>query len=455
MLLLFLDLLSIVALFSFGHYSLCLGILNKKWNTKTFFIYFSVMLFFQLLSNAFVIYMGEPLESVAVIINLLLNTTFSLYSVFLGFLFHKNLNISFLRGFFVSAMAYFIDFTFTVSFATILMMTQPFDFEHLSEIQIVLIYSTFPYVCGAVFSLLLKVFFKRIAFYRYLPIFFSTRKREILSYIFCILLINPHYLLEFVIRKERSIALNIATAFLVVFIILFIVLIVGIVLQTQRKLQLQQTVLSQQAAYMGAMKDLHTEMRAFRHDFHNLMLGVGGHISAEDLDGVKGFMNNMSVYFDRRIGGELKYLESLMNLEHVLLKNLFSIKVMDMQKAGIEVVLSIPYPIKKILMGDEDLIRCIGVYLDNAREATETMSDGLIHIFLLQEDQKLKITIQNNYREEPMLSKLSKKGYTTKGKGHGTGLLSCRNILKRYNHVVNRTLCEEGLFTQELCIFNQ
>lgn len=99
----------------------------------------------------------------------------------------------------------------------------------------------------------------------------------------------------------------------------------------------------------------------------------------------------------------------------------------------------------------EDLLRCQGILLDNAIEAA-AKNDGKIRVILLQDMEELFIAVANNYDEKPNLGALAKSGYSTKGKGRGTGLSSYRRMVSRCADCVWRTYLKDEFLVQELRI---
>ena len=102
-------------------------------------------------------------------------------------------------------------------------------------------------------------------------------------------------------------------------------------------------------------------------------------------------------------------------------------------------------------MDADDLLRAVGILLDNAIEAA-AKRDGLVRVVLLQEENQLYLAIANNYDVAPDMAALARKGYTTKGSGHGTGLSSYRRIVARCRGCAMRTYLKDGMFVQELHI---
>ncbi|MDE6220659.1 MAG: GHKL domain-containing protein, partial [Lachnospiraceae bacterium] len=89
--------------------------------------------------------------------------------------------------------------------------------------------------------------------------------------------------------------------------------------------------------------------------------------------------------------------------------------------------------------------------LDNAIEAA-AKEDGQIRVVLLQDAGELYMAIANNYDEQPDIGALTRGGYTTKGKGHGTGLSSYRRMVSRCPDCMARTYIKDAFFVQELRI---
>ena len=161
-------------------------------------------------------------------------------------------------------------------------------------------------------------------------------------------------------------------------------------------------------------------------------------------------MKKTSSYFDEKLGQEIQQMDGLNNIGLYPLRSLLTTKVADMRKKGIHSALEVLYPVDtKVVMETEDLLRGLGILIDNAMEAVP-QTDGTVRIVLLQEEKELYIAVSNNYEKKPELSALSQKGYTTKGTGRGTGLTSYRRIVSRCKGCITRTYLKDGYFVQEL-----
>ena len=284
-----------------------------------------------------------------------------------------------------------------------------------------------PYTLMLLIVLLFSLLLRRSEFHRYFTALFETKKRTVLTLI------------------VSSFLLLIAAA-------LFCIQFLAMYVSGQDRLRAQEEVLAQQRAHMALLEELQQEVRAFRHDFSNLLSGLTLQAQEGDLDGIRDFMKKTGNYFDEKLGSEIRQLDSLNNIRPYPIRSLISSKLAHMRHEQIHAILEVQYPLHETCaMNTEDLLRALGILLDNAMEAVPE-HNGQIRLVLLQQDRELYIAVANNYAAKPELSALSRKGYTTKGKGHGTGLSSYRKIVARCPCCVTRTCLRDDFFVQELHI---
>ena len=220
----------------------------------------------------------------------------------------------------------------------------------------------------------------------------------------------------------------------------------------QDRIRAQEETILQQQAHMALLEELQQEIRAFRHDFTNLFSGLTLQAQEGDLAGIQDFMRRTSSYFDEKLGSEIAQMDGLNNIEIYPLRSLLATKLARMRQMRIKGVLEAMKPVNGQLgMDTDDLLRALGILLDNAIEAVPR-EEGQVRVVLLKEEKELYLAVANNYEKAPDLSSLTKKGYTTKGSGHGTGLASYRRIVARCRGCAARTCLKDGMFIQELHI---
>ena len=135
------------------------------------------------------------------------------------------------------------------------------------------------------------------------------------------------------------------------------------------------------------------------------------------------------------------------------LKSILYTKLLLAVNQDIEVNLDIPDKIDSIDMDPVDLIRRLGLYLDNAIEACLETEHPILNLHLGRLNQDIVFIISNTYIDKGLsIAQMQKKDVTTKGAGHGIGLHNVSEILNRYDNIYHETLMEKGLFIQQVHI---
>lgn len=100
-----------------------------------------------------------------------------------------------------------------------------------------------------------------------------------------------------------------------------------------------------------------------------------------------------------------------------------------------------------------DLCRIIGIFLDNAIEATLETDHPLIDFALIDLDTQYIFVISNSFLEKGIpYGTLMKPNVSTKGANRGIGLYNAHEIIAKYNHVFLDTEIQGTTFVQRLQI---
>lgn len=309
-----------------------------------------------------------------------------------------------------------------------------------------------PYMLTVGVALLVAAILKRSGFYRYFAALFRSRARGILTLVVCLTLMSIMPLQQLLFPDLTPDA-NYATFFFALIIVgVFLLQFAAMYAAGQDRIKAQEETILQQQAHMALLEELQQEIRAFRHDFTNLFSGLTLQAQEGDLQSIQDFMRRTSSYFDEKLGAEIAQMDGLNNIQFYPLRSLLATKLAKMRQNHIKGVLEAMEPVTGHLrMDTDDLLRALGILLDNAIEAAPEWN-GQVRVVLLQEEKELYLAIANNYKTAPDLTALMKKGYTTKGSGHGTGLSSYRRIVSRCRGCAMRTYLKDGMFVQELHI---
>lgn len=210
-------------------------------------------------------------------------------------------------------------------------------------------------------------------------------------------------------------------------------------------------MIAQQTAYIQTLEDMQKDVRIYRHDFRNMISGMYLDVKNGKTDVLESYMKQMFQDFDENIGAKIQLANQMVHLEIVELKSLLITKLSHFHSMRIPCHLEVLYPVRICAMRTSDLLRCIGILLDNAAEAAQEHS-GDIDIMITAAKQETVFIISNFAPQSPNLSSIWKRDYSTKGEGRGLGLYSYQQITDRYENVTCAASWKNQRFYQELRI---
>ena len=141
------------------------------------------------------------------------------------------------------------------------------------------------------------------------------------------------------------------------------------------------------------------------------------------------------------------------------IKGLCYFKTQKAESQGINVSINISKKIKESTIFELDtkmqreFAKILGVFLDNAIEAsTESKKKELGIEAYSNIDNEFRMIISNTYNNQINEEKMGKEAFTTKGKGHGHGLLLVNEIVK--NNILFETKREikNGIYSQTIIV---
>ena len=129
-------------------------------------------------------------------------------------------------------------------------------------------------------------------------------------------------------------------------------------------------------------------------------------------------------------------------------------KLLKAQSLHITVQIEVPEKIESISIDLMDLTRILGIFLDNAIEATLHHTQPHIQVaFLHTNPNELVIVIQNTMIAQYVdIQQLFDERFSTKRENRGFGLHNVRQLLERYPNILLNTYLEQDCFIQEMVI---
>lgn len=289
-------------------------------------------------------------------------------------------------------------------------------------------------------------------FRRYIPLSFSSEgvKERDFSGIYIIIAINliieiiNNFNLNFGIKLIAFVCINL-------FVLIFYIINNELSIEKiKAKLQLKEKEkrIEELSLYIETIEELVEKYREFKHDYKNIILGVG----AENSN-----VNNLLEKINKEVAGDESY-HSFLNLKdisYIPLKSILSYYIMLSIKKNVEVSLIVIGEIKESYITEVEFSRVMGIILENALEEASENESKKIEIYVEASDGGLNITVGNTFKSKEMnLDKIFNKGYSTKGENRGLGLHILKYIVDKNSNMTLNTFINEGMFIQDLYIFS-
>ena len=205
--------------------------------------------------------------------------------------------------------------------------------------------------------------------------------------------------------------------------------------------------------YTQEVEKLYVSMRSFKHEYINLLSTLTGYIEQNDMARLKEYFHNEILPLSQTFSECDTRLGLLSLIEILELKSLLSSKLIYAIELGIHVELELTDSIQDIPMKSIDLVRVMGIFIDNAIEASLKSNEKLIQLCLIQKEDCLVIILRNS--SSPLqisLSRLADWGVSSKGSQRGIGLYNAKDILNQYPCVLWDMEYHAPFFIQTLTI---
>lgn len=214
-------------------------------------------------------------------------------------------------------------------------------------------------------------------------------------------------------------------------------------IRTEQELEFQKN-------YTSTLEILVDNLRTFKHDFDNTLQLLYGYIEIGSIDGLKKTFH--------QVLDESKTISSLSKLNPDKIKNphlygLLSAKNTQAIQNNISLDININGDVENIDMKIFDFSRILGIFLDNAIEATLDAKYKKICFLMKEENNYIEILIQNTYNQLALsTTEMFDKGKSSKGENRGLGLYEVKKLLFKYKNCNLETYTEDCYFCQRLSI---
>ena len=353
-----------------------------------------------------------------------------------------------------------IKFTFLVLYLIILAQSSKIILSLFSAVIIEMEYNYSIFLQNILFLFLLFLITKRINIILNSVVknIIPSEKYKYILYFCALCTLTTYYIfLMYSIFKGSSYIrlLSVITGLIFILLCTYITVSVlkNIKLETNNKIE--SAKLEQQKKYILALEKNNNEIKKFKHDFNNIILGLDGYINNDDFnkEKLKKYFNSTIMNFNNNIELNNIVIAKLNSIKVSSLKSLITNKVLVAQNNNIDVDINIQGEIHDFYTDEMQLSRILGILLDNAIEASlEVPHDKKIEMNIIQIDKTTDIQISNTFNNTGTpIADFNKEGFSTKGTNRGLGLSSAHEIANKLNMLLN-TEIDGNTFIQNLSI---
>lgn len=188
--------------------------------------------------------------------------------------------------------------------------------------------------------------------------------------------------------------------------------------------------------YTNIIEENQLELKRFKHDYQNLLLSLSILAESGDLDKIKQKTASLRQYSAQQLLKEYTQYSDLARVHHTLLKSILIAKLTELHHMSIAFRFVCPEPVESLNIADFDLIRMVGILIDNAREHVKDMEDGMIAVSVHKTTHGTHIKVENTYGNQvTSIATLMTPGYSSKDNHSGLGLSNVEKIKNKYDHV--------------------
>ena len=195
--------------------------------------------------------------------------------------------------------------------------------------------------------------------------------------------------------------------------------------------------------HYAEVENMYKQMRGWRHDYRN-------HIQTMKVLAAKGDIEGIKEYLDK-LDDDLSTVDTAIKTGNRMTDAILNSKISLAKSKNINVKADANVPVE-LKISEIDLCIVIGNLFDNAIEASLSLpeEERMIRVYIDMKNTQLYISI-TNLTAAKKAKKVNGRFTTTKGAGHGFGLVRVDDIVQRYGGYISRN-SEDGAFSTEIMI---
>ena len=189
--------------------------------------------------------------------------------------------------------------------------------------------------------------------------------------------------------------------------------------------------------------NMYRQMRGWRHDYRNHIQVMKAYAASGDMDAIQSYLDSLEQ--------DLTTVDTVIKTGNRMTDAILNSKISIARTKHIDVIADANIPVE-LGLSEVDLCIIIGNLFDNAIEASMTLPEDKRQIRVYMEVKNTQLYISfTNFTAQVKQMKIGNRFASTKGDGHGLGLLRMDNIVERLGGYLNRN-SEDGAFTTEILL---
>lgn len=242
--------------------------------------------------------------------------------------------------------------------------------------------------------------------------------------------LSSNIIYQMVLSQEMlTFALGIEVIMMALIVVSLFVFLRSFMTRQRVKANYQSTML--QNRYDRQISNQVQTIRDFKQTYQKQMLKLGDYLDAEDYAGLTQYYQTLNTRWQTTNQLAGIEIDGLQRLNDPPLKNLLFQKILLAQNHNWHFRLEVPDPIQAIPMNNVQLLRVLGILLDNAIEAPRIGTLPEIYCAILDYPSAVELAVANpvDAKNPPAINQFMRAGYTTKGGSHGLGLSTVQEII--------------------------
>lgn len=196
-------------------------------------------------------------------------------------------------------------------------------------------------------------------------------------------------------------------------------------------------------AHYAEVENMYSQVRGWRHDYRNHIQVLGSYAQVGDLESLKAYL--------KELRADLELVDTVLKTGNKMTDVILNGKISLAKSRDITVRADAHVPVS-LTTSEIDLCIIMGNLFDNAIEACMALpkEERLIRVYMDMKNTQLYMSFTNTTAQKKQ-KKEAGRFRTTKGTGHGYGLVRIDTIVERCHGYISRN-SEDGAFTTEILL---